>query len=178
MAGLTGKVKIFIRWGITLMTILIVMFYQLGVKASPAGFNESEQDPEPKTVAASETETADKQKSADGHNAVSEQEAASGTDSSEETLDPGPWADGTYEGTAEGYGGPVTVEVVIANGWISDITIIDASGEDQAYLRDARKIIPKVIAGQSTDLDAISGATTTSWAILDAIDYAMEDLAE
>ncbi len=93
----------------------------------------------------------------------------------EEAIDLGPWKDGEYEGEGEGYGGVVRIKLKVTEGWISSIEVTEARGEDKPYLRDAKQIIPMVIECQSTDLDGISGATSTSWAILDAIDMALEE---
>ncbi len=93
-------------------------------------------------------------------------------------LDPGPLKDGVYTGSGEGYGGMIDVEVTVNNGYIVGITVTSAEGEDKPYLRDARKIITKVIEVQHTDLDAISGSTSTTWGILDAVDDALEEAAK
>jgi len=90
-------------------------------------------------------------------------------------IERGPWSDGEYFGQAEGYGGIVKIRLLIELGWIKEIKVTEALGEDKPYLRDAKKIIPKVIKNQHTDLDAISGATTTCWAILDAVDLALKE---
>ena len=83
--------------------------------------------------------------------------------------------DGTYTGMGKGYGGDIEVEVTVENGYIAAITVTSAEGEDKPYLRDAKKIISKVIAIQHTNLDAISGSTSTTWGILDAVDDALKE---
>ena len=83
--------------------------------------------------------------------------------------------DGQYTGSGEGYGGRIEVEVTVENGYISAVIVTSAEGEDKPYLRDAKKIINKVIAVQHTNLDAISGSTSTTWGILDAVDDALKE---
>ena len=51
----------------------------------------------------------------------------------------GNYTDGTYQGTATGFGGDITVEVTIADGKIADVEILSADKEDSAYLTDVYK---------------------------------------
>lgn len=90
----------------------------------------------------------------------------------ESAPESGQYPDGVFTGSGEGYGGDVTVEVTIENGRIASVEILDGSSEDAPYLRDAKAIIPEVIEAQHTNLDAISGATHSTWGILNAIDDA------
>ena len=46
------------------------------------------------------------------------------------------YKDGTYTGEAQGFGGPVEVEVIIENGKISEINITSAEKEDGRYHSD------------------------------------------
>lgn len=180
-AVIAGKGSTLCRWFITLTVILFISIYQLGIQESPVYFSQNEKIPvQPQTQA---VKTPDKTQAASSSSVVVEPVIEAGQSTAHENqektavapIDSGPWKDGEYEGEAEGYGGPIRIKLLIANGWISEIIILDASGEDKPYLRDAKKIIPKVIKKQSTDLDAISGATTTCWAILDAVDLALEE---
>ena len=52
----------------------------------------------------------------------------------EGTITDGAYKDGTYTGEAQGFGGPVDVEVIVENGMISEINITSAEKEDGAYL--------------------------------------------
>lgn len=88
--------------------------------------------------------------------------------------DSGAYQDGIYEGTAVGFGGDVTVEVVIENGKIQTIDIVSAKNEDTAYLEMAKDIIPPIIETQSAEVDTISGATFSSTGIKDAAAAALE----
>jgi uncharacterized protein with FMN-binding domain len=76
--------------------------------------------------------------------------------------------DGTYRTKALGYSGDKDVEVTltIKSGKIADIQIDHAEKIDQG----ATKIIPqRIIAAQSLEVDAITGATVTCDAILDGV---------
>lgn len=66
------------------------------------------------------------------------------------------------------------MSVTIQNGYITSIDVVSADGEDKPYLRDAKQVISKAVASQSTSQDAISGATSTTYGILDAIDDAIK----
>lgn len=92
-----------------------------------------------------------------------------------ESADPvrADYADGVYTGRGEGYGGAITVEVTVEGGQLTAIKVLDGRSEDGSYLRSAKQLIPKVLAAQHTELDAISGATYSSWGILNAIDDAL-----
>ena len=83
------------------------------------------------------------------------------------------YKDGTYQGTATGFGGDITVEVTIADGKITDLTILSAEKEDSAYLTMAKDIIPEILDTQSADVDTISGATFSSTGILEAVNDAL-----
>lgn len=88
--------------------------------------------------------------------------------------DSGDYQDGTYEGTALGFGGDVTVQVVIEDGMIQSVDIASAENEDTAYLEMAKDIIPAIIDAQSAEVDTISGATFSSTGIKDAAAAALE----
>ena len=91
----------------------------------------------------------------------------------EGTITDGAYKDGTYTGEAQGFGGPVDVEVIVENGMISEINITSAQKEDGAYLSMAEDIIPTILEAQSAEVDTISGATFSSGGILDAVKAAL-----
>ena len=90
----------------------------------------------------------------------------------------GAYTDGTWEGTAQGFGGDIQVEVTVEGGSITDISIVSAEKEDGAYLSMAEDIIPKIIDAQSADVDTISGATFSSTGIKNAVTQALEEAAK
>ena len=62
-------------------------------------------------------------------------EDAEETDTEEESDDSeNVYKDGTYTGSAQGFGGAITVQVTLANDEITDIQVTSAPGEDSAYL--------------------------------------------
>ena len=92
----------------------------------------------------------------------------------ENTDSEGAYKDGTYTGSAEGFGGNVDVEVTIEAGKISSVDITAAEKEDGAYLAMAEDIIPSIISSQSADVDTVSGATFSSTAIRNATKQALD----
>ena len=80
-----------------------------------------------------------------------------------------PYADGTYNGEAQGYGGTVSVAVTIQDGTITDVAIISAKQEDAAYFDAAKGVIDEILEAQTTEVDTVSGATFSSNGILHAV---------
>ncbi|WP_294364963.1 FMN-binding protein [uncultured Ruminococcus sp.] len=80
-----------------------------------------------------------------------------------------PYADGTYNGEAQGYGGTVSVAVTIQEGTITDVAIISAKQEDAAYFDAAKGVIDEILEAQTTEVDTVSGATFSSNGILHAV---------
>ena len=87
------------------------------------------------------------------------------------------YKDGTYEGSATGYSGQMTVSVTVSGGKITEINIVD-TGDDEEYLIDAKDVIPQIIEKQSTEVDAVSGATHSSKGIINAVAKALESAKE
>lgn len=80
-----------------------------------------------------------------------------------------PYADGTYTGKAQGYGGTVSVAVTIQDGTITDVAIVSAKQEDAAYFDAAKGVIDEILEAQTTEVDTVSGATFSSNGILHAV---------
>jgi uncharacterized protein with FMN-binding domain len=78
------------------------------------------------------------------------------------------YRDGVYQGTAMGYNGAITVQVTVNEGRIASVVILSHI-EDQEYLDRATRVINAIVNSQSTNVDAVSGATYTSNAIILAV---------
>lgn len=87
------------------------------------------------------------------------------------------YADGTYTGSGDGFGGTVSVEVTVSGGKITAIDIVNAANEDAAYLDKAKGIIDSMISANSPEVDTISGATFSSTGIKTAVQQALEGAA-
>ena len=115
-----------------------------------------------KNQEAAQAEAKDKSKETDSA------ESEEGSDDSENV-----YKDGTYTGSAQGFGGAITVQVTLSNDEITDIQVTSAPGEDSAYLSQGEGVISSIISAQSTDVDTISGATFSSTGILNAVNDAL-----
>lgn len=91
---------------------------------------------------------------------------------------PAEYQDGVYSGEAEGFGGPISLEVTITDGRIADIQILSAEGEDGAYFSMAENMIPTVLERQSPEVDTISGATFSSNGVRNAMKQALGKAGE
>lgn len=86
----------------------------------------------------------------------------------------GPYKDGVYEGSAPSYKNELYIQVTIQNGWISGLSILKTDDDKEYLEKTEAPILNGVLETQSTDLDAITGATFTSYGLLDSIDNALE----
>ncbi|MCD7982152.1 MAG: FMN-binding protein [Clostridiales bacterium] len=84
-----------------------------------------------------------------------------------------PYPDGVYYGTAEGWGGDITVSVTIKDQTITAVTILSAEDETEEYFSQASVLAESIVTAQSTDLDVVSGATYSSNGILNAVRAAL-----
>ncbi|WP_124068282.1 FMN-binding protein [Clostridium sp. E02] len=81
------------------------------------------------------------------------------------------YTSGTYTGTTEGYGGIVTAKVTVSN---KSMEFIEVVGEKETLLDMVLpKLTDSILASQSTEVDAVSGATISSNAIKEAVGLAL-----
>lgn len=85
---------------------------------------------------------------------------------------------GTYEGSSyKGYGGKLTVEVtVLDNGEVTAIEVTEHEETEEYFEEAAKRVIDSIIEKQSVSsnvVDAVSGATCTSEAIIEAVAVAL-----
>lgn len=83
------------------------------------------------------------------------------------------YKDGVYQGSGTGFGGSISVQVTVSGGKITAVEILDASGETASYLASAKGVISQVLASQSPNVDAVSGATYSSNGIIQAVQSAL-----
>ncbi|MCD8353621.1 MAG: FMN-binding protein [Clostridiales bacterium] len=115
-----------------------------------------------------------------GTNELSET-ADSGATTAELTVssydDSATWADGTYTGSARGFGGTIKVQVTIKDGKITAIQVLSHSGETASYFSKAKAIISRILKAQSPNVDTVSGATYSSTGIREAVKAALKKAA-
>jgi urocanate reductase len=86
----------------------------------------------------------------------------------------GAWLDGTYVGKAQSHGGEMVVSVVVKDGKIQKVVpkATDTEGISDAALT---KLPAAMVKAQSTEVDAVSGASETSEALKTAVKEALKN---
>lgn len=84
------------------------------------------------------------------------------------------YTDGTYTGSAQGFGGIVEVELVIEDGAIASARATNADNETPDYFKQAETIFDEVVKKQSVDVDVVTGATYSSNGIINGLKEALE----
>lgn len=95
----------------------------------------------------------------------------------ESFTEPAAYKDGTYTGSAQGFGGTITVSVTISGGKLTDLKVVSASGETGSYMDRAMAVVPKILETGSPNVDTVSGATYSSTGIINATKRAMNQAA-
>lgn len=80
-----------------------------------------------------------------------------------------PLKDGEYEATVDGQEGPMTVKTVITDGKIASVEVVSQNETESIASSALEKIPSAIVAGNTCDVDAVSGATLTSNRIMDAV---------
>ena len=106
--------------------------------------------------------------SANSSNASSDSKAVDANSAS------GIYKDGEYLGKASAYNGNVEVKVTISGGKITAIDIVKTKDDEEYFFDAQKKVIPEILEKQSTDVDAVAGATTSSEGIAHAVQKALE----
>lgn len=88
-----------------------------------------------------------------------------------------PLKDGAYEATVDGQEGELTVSVTIAGGRLAAVDVVD-SHETPSIGGKALETLPdEMVAGNSPDVEAVSGATLTTNRLRDAVVKCLEQAA-
>lgn len=82
-------------------------------------------------------------------------------------------ADGIYMGAAEGFGGPIEVEVTVEDGEITEINVLSHNETEGASDPAFENVPVAIIDNNSTDVDIASGATVSSTGIMEAVNNAL-----
>lgn len=87
----------------------------------------------------------------------------------------GQYKDGTYTGEGVGFKPGMKVSVTVKSGKISNIEIV-SNNDTPGYFDQASSVIPsEIIKAQSTNVDAVSGATRSSNGIMSAVEDALKN---
>ena len=110
----------------------------------------------------------EKKASVNSSEGYSDVEAADGNNASDM------YKDGEYFGKASAYNGNVEVKVTISGGKMTAIDIVKTKDDEDYFFDAQKKVIPEILEKQSTDVDAVAGATTSSEGIAHAVEKALE----
>ena len=82
---------------------------------------------------------------------------------------------GTFRGTAQGMRAPIVVDVTLEKREIKDVTVVQ--NEDSPVISDAavNSVPQRICAQQNIEVDKVSGATITSFAIKAAVANALTE---
>ena len=90
-----------------------------------------------------------------------------------------PLKDGTYAGTSsKAHGGPLSVEVTIAGGAVSEVVVTKSNETPEIGEAALPTLAEEAVAAGSADIEAVSGATTTSNAFKEALSSALAKARE
>ncbi|MDE6035823.1 MAG: FMN-binding protein [Ruminococcus sp.] len=84
------------------------------------------------------------------------------------------YRNGTYSANAYGYDGDVYVDVTIENDKIISISARTEESDDWYFNSAQDTVISRIISEQNTDVDAVSGATYSSEAIMKAVQKVLD----
>ena len=121
-----------------------------------------------------------------GYHTSTSSERASGSTS---IVTPVPGSSGSGTGTAQTATvtgtstdtrwGPVQVQITVANGKITDVTVVEyptGNGKDrQINARALPVLVQETLDAQSADIDMVSGATVTSEGYLGSLQSALDE---
>lgn len=82
---------------------------------------------------------------------------------------------GTYQGSAYGRNGSVTVEVTLTEDAIADVQVVSSSETENIGTVVQERMPKEIVETQSIDVDNVSGATFTSNAIKNAVKNALTE---
>lgn len=82
------------------------------------------------------------------------------------------YRDNTYRGTGKGLKGDITLDVTIKDGKITEIKEVSQS-ETPSYWEKAKSLLDTILEKQTTEVDAVSGATRSSNGIKEAVNSAL-----
>ena len=84
------------------------------------------------------------------------------------------YKDGTYQGSGTGFrGGTTTVSVTVKDGRITNISLVSEGDTTDFFQRAYTTVVSQIISNQSSDVNAVSGATFSSNGIMQAVSNAL-----
>ena len=102
------------------------------------------------------------------------QKAEEGVEEEEEAEESEEAEEEVFEGTAEGHEGDVTVEVTMVGDDITNVEVVDHQESDGIADPALEETPSAIVEANSPDVDAVTDATVTSEAIMEAVRNAIE----
>jgi polyferredoxin/uncharacterized protein with FMN-binding domain len=87
------------------------------------------------------------------------------------------YADGTYTGSGTGFRGTTTVSVTVTNHKVTDIKVLSYQDDDRFFNRAYPTVSNEIVNLQTSNVDAVSGATYSSRGIMEAVSNALSKAA-
>lgn len=84
------------------------------------------------------------------------------------------YQNGTFSASAYGYDGDVSVTITIENDYITEIRAITSESDEWYFDSAYATVCSQILNTQSTNVDAVSGATYSSNAIMSAVQKALD----
>lgn len=84
--------------------------------------------------------------------------------------------DGVYEGVGKGFKGDIKLNVIIEDGKIADIKIVEMKETSGIGDVAVQEVVDMVIKKQTLDVDVVTGATVSSEATINTIKKILEDI--
>ena len=82
--------------------------------------------------------------------------------------------DGTYTSTGEGYNGEIEIEVVVTDSAIESIEVLNHNDTENIAEPAFENLIEAAKSAQSSEIDAVSGATNSSSGFIEALESALQ----
>ena len=151
------------KWGILLVVLLFIALLAVGC----GGENK---ETEPNDNQPGQEQPADGNEPADDPAEEPTEDPVSSGDA--------PLTDGVYEGIGVGYNGDIKIEVTVNGGSVTTIEVVEAYETEGIGGATLPELIDAAIKSQSTDLEAVSGATVTSEGFVAALENALSQAAQ
>ncbi len=84
-------------------------------------------------------------------------------------------ASGTFEGKGNGFGGELQLKVTVTDGKMEDIEVVSHHESSVVFNRALPIITERILDAQSPEVDSVTGATFTSYAVKAAVAEAMKE---
>jgi len=86
----------------------------------------------------------------------------------------GPYVDGKFQGSAEGVHGTVGVLVTVGGGRIQKVDVVNQEESSGVAALALKRIPEEIVKAQSADVEAVTGASMSSKAIMAATEDALK----